>query len=128
MMKRVKEQLKTKDLEIELTDDAKSWLSQKGYDASLGARPLRRTIQREVEDVLSEKILLGEFRAGQLIVVDTEEDAIVFRPAPAPTHPPPVALAPAAAALPCSTGPRRARRPGAGPSCVTASSRALNAR
>jgi ATP-dependent Clp protease ATP-binding subunit ClpC len=93
MMKRVKEQLKTKDLEIELTDDAKSWLSQKGYDASLGARPLRRTIQREVEDVLSEKILLGEFRAGQLIVVDTEEDAIVFRAVDAPTDTPPVALA-----------------------------------
>jgi len=93
MMKRVKEQLKTKDLEIELTDDAKSWLSQKGYDASLGARPLRRTIQREVEDVLSEKILLGEFRAGQLIVVDTEDDAIVFRAVDAPTDTPPVALA-----------------------------------
>jgi len=93
MMKRVKEQLKTKDLEIELTDDAKSWLSKKGYDASLGARPLRRTIQREVEDVLSEKILLGEFRAGQLIVVDTEDDAIVFRAVDAPTDTPPVALA-----------------------------------
>jgi len=89
----VKEQLKAKDLEIELTDDAKSWLSQKGYDASLGARPLRRTIQREVEDVLSEKILLGEFRAGQLIVADVEEDGIAFRAVDAPPDSPPVALA-----------------------------------
>jgi ATP-dependent Clp protease ATP-binding subunit ClpA len=61
MMKRVQEQLRSKDLDIELTDDAKSWLAEKGYDAQLGARPLRRTIQREIEDALSEKILFGEY-------------------------------------------------------------------
>src|SRR5207249_1421931 len=50
MMKRVREQLKAKDVEIMLTDDAKNLLAEKGYDASLGARPLRRTSQRLVED------------------------------------------------------------------------------
>jgi len=93
MMKRVREQLRSKDLDIELTEDAKLWLANKGYDATLGARPLRRTIQREIEDVLSEKLLLGEFRAGQLIVVDVEEDAIVFRAVDAPPDSPPVELA-----------------------------------
>ena len=72
MMKRVSEQLKAKDLEIELTDAAKTVLAEKGYDPSLGARPLRRTIQRLVEDPLSEKLLWKEFRAGQTIIVDAQ--------------------------------------------------------
>jgi ATP-dependent Clp protease ATP-binding subunit ClpA len=65
MMKRVTEQLKAKDLEIELTDAAKTLLAEQGYDPALGARPLRRTIQRLVEDPLSEKLLWKEFRAGR---------------------------------------------------------------
>jgi ATP-dependent Clp protease ATP-binding subunit ClpC len=88
MMKRVKEQLKAKALDIELTEDAKSWLSLKGYDPTLGARPLRRTIQREIEDVLSEKLLYGEFSTNQLIVVDIEDDKVVFRAVDAPEVPP----------------------------------------
>jgi ATP-dependent Clp protease ATP-binding subunit ClpC len=93
MMKRVKTALRSKDLDIELTDDAKSWLADKGYDAQLGARPLRRTIQREIEDVLSEKILFGEYRAGQLIVADVEDDKIAFRAVDSPPDSPPVELA-----------------------------------
>jgi ATP-dependent Clp protease ATP-binding subunit ClpC len=93
MMKRVKDQLRSKDLDIELTDDAKTWLAEKGYDAQLGARPLRRTIQREIEDTLSEKILFGEYRAGQLIVTDVEDDKIVFRAVDSPPDAPPVELA-----------------------------------
>ena len=93
LMKRVKTQMKSKDLDIELTEDAKAWLADKGYDAALGARPLRRTIQREIEDVLSEKILLGDFRAGQLIVADIEDDKIVFRAVDATPEIPPVELA-----------------------------------
>jgi ATP-dependent Clp protease ATP-binding subunit ClpC len=88
MMKRLQEQLKTKALDIELTEDAKDWLSKKGYDPTLGARPLRRTIQRELEDVLSEKLLYGEFGTNQLIVVDIEDDAVVFRAVDAPEVPP----------------------------------------
>jgi ATP-dependent Clp protease ATP-binding subunit ClpC len=87
MMKRVKSQLASKDLDIELTEDAKTWLANKGYDAELGARPLRRTIQREIEDALSERLLFNEFSAGQLIVVDVEEDSIAFRAVDAPQTP-----------------------------------------
>ncbi|MPZ71795.1 MAG: AAA domain-containing protein [Nitriliruptorales bacterium] len=93
LMRRVKDQMKSKDLDIELTDDAKAWLADKGYDAALGARPLRRTLQREIEDVLSEKILMGDFHAGQLIVADVEDDTIVFRAVDAPPDLPPVELA-----------------------------------
>ncbi len=93
MLTRVKGQLRSKDLDIELTEDAKTWLAEKGYDASLGARPLRRTIQREIEDTLSEKILFGEFSAGQLIVADVEDDEISFRGVDAPPESPPVELA-----------------------------------
>jgi ATP-dependent Clp protease ATP-binding subunit ClpC len=78
LMRRVKDQLKAKDVDIELTDAAKSVLAQKGYDQALGARPLRRTIQRLVEDPLSEKLLYKEFRAGETIVVDASGDEIVF--------------------------------------------------
>ena len=57
---------------IELTTAAKNLLAKKGYDPVLGARPLRRTIQREIEDVLSEKILYGELKAGEIVLVGTE--------------------------------------------------------
>jgi ATP-dependent Clp protease ATP-binding subunit ClpC len=50
----------------------KTLLSERGYDPVLGARPLRRTIQREIEDHLSEKILFGELKAGQIVMVDAE--------------------------------------------------------
>ncbi|WP_457254111.1 ATP-dependent Clp protease ATP-binding subunit [Pedococcus sp. P5_B7] len=64
--------LKDKDMGIELTIEAKNVLALKGYDPVLGARPLRRTIQREIEDVLSEKILYGELKAGELVLVGAE--------------------------------------------------------
>ena len=63
--------LKDKDMGLELTPAAKNLLATKGYDPVLGARPLRRTIQREIEDTLSEKILFGELTAGQIVLVDT---------------------------------------------------------
>jgi ATP-dependent Clp protease ATP-binding subunit ClpC len=93
LMKRVTEQLKAKDLEIELTDAAKGVLAEKGFDPSLGARPLRRTIQRLVEDPLSEKLLWKEFRAGQTIIVDARDGEIVFEGAGIPPDVPPVELA-----------------------------------
>jgi ATP-dependent Clp protease ATP-binding subunit ClpC len=93
MTKRLREQLKSKDLEIELTDAAKTVLAEKGYDPALGARPLRRTIQRLVEDPLSEKLLWKEFRAGQTIIVDARDGEIVFEGAGVPPDVPPVELA-----------------------------------
>src|SRR5260370_42325889 len=72
MIAKVGERLKDRDMAIELRPAAKDLLSQRGYDPVLGARPLRRTIQREIEDSLSEKILFGELRPGQIVVVDVE--------------------------------------------------------
>jgi len=72
MLAKLDQRLKDKDMGIELTRAAKDLLAHKGYDPVLGARPLRRTIQREVEDVLSEKILFGELRPGSIVVVDVE--------------------------------------------------------
>jgi ATP-dependent Clp protease ATP-binding subunit ClpC len=72
MIGRVEKQLKAKDMELELTAKAKALLAKRGFDPVLGARPLRRTIQREIEDQLSEKILFGEVEPGQIILVDVE--------------------------------------------------------
>jgi ATP-dependent Clp protease ATP-binding subunit ClpC len=69
-------------------------LADKGYDPTLGARPLRRAIQQFVEDPLSERILWKEFRVGETIIVDADIDAdeIVFRTVEG-LQPPPVELA-----------------------------------
>jgi len=64
--------LKDKDMGMELTPAARALLAKRGYDRVLGARPLRRTIQRDIEDVLSEKILYGELKAGEIVVVGTD--------------------------------------------------------
>jgi ATP-dependent Clp protease ATP-binding subunit ClpC len=92
MIKRVRTQLETQGLAIELSQAAKYLVVDKGYDPTLGARPLRRALQRLVEDPLSEKILWKEFRAGETVVVDVEDGEIVFR-AVEDVEPPPVALA-----------------------------------
>jgi ATP-dependent Clp protease ATP-binding subunit ClpC len=72
MIAKVDDRLKDRDMGIELKPAAKALLSARGYDPVLGARPLRRTIQREIEDNLSEKILFGELKAGQIVMVDAE--------------------------------------------------------
>jgi len=72
MLARVDGQLRNKDMGLEVTTAAKMLLATKGYDPVLGARPLRRTIQREIEDNLSEQILFGTLKAGQIVVVDAE--------------------------------------------------------
>src|SRR5689334_6532142 len=93
LMKRVREQLDSQGLGFELTNDAKLVLAKKGYDAALGARPLRRAIQRLVEDPLAEKILWKEYHAGETVVVDADGDDIVFRAVEGVIEPPPVELA-----------------------------------
>jgi ATP-dependent Clp protease ATP-binding subunit ClpC len=72
MIAKVDERLKDRDMGLELTPAAKIALAVKGYDPVLGARPLRRAIQREIEDSLSEKILYNELKAGQIVLVDAE--------------------------------------------------------
>ena len=75
MIANLDDRLKAKDMGIELTQAAKDLLAARGYDPLLGARPLRRVIQREIEDSLSERILFGELKAGEIIVVDVEGEA-----------------------------------------------------
>ena len=72
LLGRVRTALQAKDMDLELTEHAKSLLAKRGFDPVLGARPLRRTIQREIEDHLSEKILFGEIGAGEIVTVDVE--------------------------------------------------------
>jgi ATP-dependent Clp protease ATP-binding subunit ClpC len=74
MTRRLASQLEGQGLGLEITQAAKVFLAERGYDPTLGARPLRRAIQRQVEDSLSEKILTKQFRAGEIVVVDTEDD------------------------------------------------------
>ncbi|MEH1102875.1 ATP-dependent Clp protease ATP-binding subunit [Micromonospora sp. CPCC 205561] len=74
MIARIEGQLRNKDMGLELTDNAKKYLAAKGFDPVLGARPLRRTIQRDIEDNLSERILFNELTPGQIVVVDCEGD------------------------------------------------------
>jgi ATP-dependent Clp protease ATP-binding subunit ClpC len=80
MLERVRAQLANQHLDLALTDDAKEYLGANGYDPELGARPLRRAIQRLLEDPLSERVLLGEFKAGTTILVgyDREADELTF--------------------------------------------------
>ncbi len=79
LFKRVQKQLEAKGMGIELTEAAKTFLAERGYDRELGARPLRRALQRLVEDPLAEKLLYKEFKAGEMIIVDVEQDEVVFR-------------------------------------------------
>jgi len=72
MIDKVDERLRDKDMGIELTTAAKELLGKRGFDPVLGARPLRRTIQREIEDALSERILFGELKPGHIVLVDVE--------------------------------------------------------
>ena len=91
MVANLDERLRAKDMGIELTTAAKELLAARGYDPLMGARPLRRTIQREIEDALSERILFGELKAGEIIVVDVEgegaEAKFTFVGAPKTTMP-----------------------------------------
>ncbi|MEY4735518.1 MAG: hypothetical protein RL428_853 [Actinomycetota bacterium] len=103
MVASLDDRLKAKDMGIELTQAAKDLLAARGYDPLLGARPLRRVIQREIEDALSERILFGELKAGEIVVVDVEGEEIdakfTFKGAPkalTPDSPEDLAQAPTA--------------------------------
>jgi ATP-dependent Clp protease ATP-binding subunit ClpC len=72
MIAGLEKRLLDKDMDIELTTAAKELLAERGYDSALGARPLRRVIQRDLEDPLSEKMLFGDLLPGNIVVVDVE--------------------------------------------------------
>jgi ATP-dependent Clp protease ATP-binding subunit ClpC len=79
-LKRVNESAKAMGITIELSDSVKDLLVSEGYDPNLGARPLRRAVQRFIEDPLSEEMLLGRFQAGDTILADTEDGkTVVFK-------------------------------------------------
>jgi len=65
-------------LTIELTESARDWLAEEGYDVNFGARPLRRTLQREVESPLAIRLLKSAFKAGDTVLVDTNGEGLVF--------------------------------------------------
>jgi ATP-dependent Clp protease ATP-binding subunit ClpC len=92
MMARVIEQVEAQGLSMKITEAAKGWLADNGYDPTLGARPLRRAIQQYVEDPLSEKLLWKEFHVGETITVDIEDGEVVFN-VMEDLEPPPLELA-----------------------------------
>ena len=80
MLDRVAKQIAQKGMDFEVTDAAKQYLAREGFDPQYGARPLRRAVQRLVEDPLSEEILLGRFDANDTVLVDVDDESgIVFR-------------------------------------------------
>jgi len=74
----LQKRLADRKLTLKLTDAARDWLAKEGFDANYGARPLRRTIQRRIENVLAKKLLLGEFKDGDAIVIDAGAEGLIF--------------------------------------------------
>ncbi|GAB4281570.1 MAG: ATP-dependent Clp protease ATP-binding subunit [Coriobacteriia bacterium] len=110
MIARLRDQLLLHDIGVVLTDAARDFLAKEGYDPTLGARPLRRAIQRHVEDPLSEQILAGQWSAGDVIEVDAGDCGIEFRKSDVPisTFEKPKATA-AATTSPIMPGSKRGR-------------------
>lgn len=79
MLKSLMGRIKEMNISIDVTDNAKALLVKKGYDQAYGARPLRRAIQKMVEDRLSEEMLKGEIKPGSEVLIDAEEDELVFK-------------------------------------------------
>jgi ATP-dependent Clp protease ATP-binding subunit ClpC len=78
MINELNTQLKEQDMVLRVLPEAKEWLIQKGYDPAYGARPLRRVIQRYIEDMLAEEVLKGRFGPKSLIDVTIEDDTPAF--------------------------------------------------
>ena len=77
-----------KGISLEMTDAAKDWIGEKGYDSVFGARPLRRVIQNELEDRLSEALLQERFGLGDTVMIDIQgDDVIIDKKAPEPAEP-----------------------------------------
>ncbi len=74
MLNEVRKPMLEKGLSLEVTQAAKEWLGEKGFDPTFGARPLRRLIEREMEDTLSEGVIRGDYRPGQTVVVDVDNE------------------------------------------------------
>ncbi len=78
MLRRLNQQMEDQGITLEIDEDAKAWLAKQGYDPAYGARPLRRAIQRHIEDPLSEEVLRGEFANGGVVQIKTAGEELVF--------------------------------------------------
>ncbi|MEE9199603.1 MAG: AAA family ATPase, partial [Dehalococcoidia bacterium] len=78
LMKEVRERLADRGVTVELTQEAKAWLAQMGYDPAFGARPLRRTVQRYIETPLAKKLLAKEIKEGDAVTVGVRKDELTF--------------------------------------------------
>jgi ATP-dependent Clp protease ATP-binding subunit ClpC len=78
LAKDLEERLAERKLKLEITDAAKSWLAKTGFDPLYGARPLRRAVERYVENPLSTKVLKGEFNDGDTVIVNLDDDTLTF--------------------------------------------------
>jgi ATP-dependent Clp protease ATP-binding subunit ClpC len=78
LIREVERRLAERDIKLEVTDEARAWLARRGYDPVYGARPLRRAIQKHVENPVSTKILEGEFKEGDTIAIGLQEDNLTF--------------------------------------------------
>jgi ATP-dependent Clp protease ATP-binding subunit ClpC len=83
-MKEVQDRLNEHDITVQLSDEARSWLANEGYDPAFGARPLRRAIQKYVESPLSVELLGGKFKDGVVALVDVKDNKIIFQTEAAP--------------------------------------------
>jgi ATP-dependent Clp protease ATP-binding subunit ClpC len=79
MLGEIQERLLARNLRIEVAPKARDWLITKGYDVTYGARPLRRILQKELEDLLSTRILEGQLTSGDQIVVELRRDKLALR-------------------------------------------------
>ena len=79
LMKEVSSNLLEKGISLEVTDAAREWLAEEGYDPTFGARPLRRLIQDTVEDKLSDALLAGEIGPADTAIVDLDENTIIIK-------------------------------------------------
>jgi ATP-dependent Clp protease ATP-binding subunit ClpC len=116
MIARLRDQLAAKGIGIRVTPEARTLLAREGYDPALGARPLRRAIQRLVEDPLSEQILAGEWEAATTVELIVEGEALTFRPGETPAEgvPAPAKRTRSKASMPARSGSRSRRGPVAG--------------
>ena len=77
-MLELNDQLAAKKVFLTISDQVRTWLAKKGYDPKYGARPLVRVIQTEIKDALSDQILFGTMQKGGEVIVDLEDDKLVF--------------------------------------------------
>ena len=75
----MRERLRQRDIELQLSAEAREWISERGYDPTFGARPLKRVIQKEVLDPLALKLLAGDIRDGETVLVRRGPQGLQFQ-------------------------------------------------